>query len=259
MHWRRSVDSGGDLSYRLSSDRGQPQLAARRVLSFLVYVSLVWFHPPEPAFSQAEKSVWDSVPGESAGLSDDFLNLEFDAAIPDSLRLQASVIEIQQARLQATQSNLWHRLVPEIHISASLGFKDALFLDASNSVLSVLPKDAYRISLSLSVNDIFDFSKNAEAELRLKRTQLDSARMYQQQEESRSKVMRERDAIKGLITLLSEELNMKQEVLKFNELRFQQGKIEYDAFIRSKLDVLNVEKTIYRLNQQYTSNRPAGH
>ena len=52
---------------------------------------------------------------------------------------------------------------------------------------------------------------------------------------------------------------MKQEVLKFNELRFQQGKIEYDAFIRSKLDVLNVEKTIYRLNQQYTSNRPAGH
>ena len=37
---------------------------------------------------------------------------------------------------------------------------------------------------------------------------------------------------------------MKQEIVRFDELRFQHGKIEYDVLMRSKLEALNAERAL---------------
>jgi len=49
---------------------------------------------------------------------------------------------------------------------------------------------------------------------------------------------------------LDKELSMIQDLVHFNELRFEQGKIEYDALIRTKLELLSVQSNINTLNCQ---------
>ncbi len=227
-------------------------LGARLVLSLLLSVMLIWMDIPGAAFAQEDRSLWDSVVDGNAAPKRDYLNdvLEFDASILDSLRLRALRIEIEQSHLQVSETNLLHRLMPQIHLSTTFGIRDIVFIDPSNTVPYVLPKDAYRLSISLSLSEVFDFSKHRAAELRLDRLEIDYARIQQQQVESRSKAQREFSELIGLLALLADEVKMKEDVLKFNDLRFQQGKIEYDALIRSKLDVLNVKKTIHQLTQQ---------
>jgi len=173
----------------------------------------------------------------------------------DSLRLRSLDIELEQARLEAVQTDFIHRLIPQVHLSASVGFKDMLFIDPSYSVLSVLPNDAYRLNLSLSLSDLFDFSKHRTAELKCERLQADIARIRQQLQESQSGLLRELSELEALATLDSTVLALKEDVLNFNGLRFQQGKIEYDVLIRSKLDVLSAKRGVSQLNQRINDLR----
>ena len=173
----------------------------------------------------------------------------------DSLQLHLQELRIEEAQLQLKQTDFWHRLLPQVHLSASIGMRDILFIDPSYNILSVLPKDAYRITFTLSLSDLFDFSKHQVAELKLMGLRADFERLRQQQQASQKKLQRELSGLESLNVLTSDELRMKEGVLKFDDLRFQQGKIQYDALIRSKLDVLNMKKTIYHLNQQINEIR----
>ena len=49
---------------------------------------------------------------------------------------------------------------------------------------------------------------------------------------------------------LEKQLSMIQDLIHFNELRFEQGTIEYDAFIRTKLELLSLQSNINTLKHQ---------
>jgi len=49
---------------------------------------------------------------------------------------------------------------------------------------------------------------------------------------------------------LEKELSFIQQLLHFNELRFQQGKIEFDALIHSKLELNGAMRSIMHIHQQ---------
>ena len=67
-------------------------------------------------------------------------DLPQSVTIQDSLDLHLLELEIKKARLNATQSDLWHRLIPRISLSASLGVKDIFFIDPNTSLPYVLPQ-----------------------------------------------------------------------------------------------------------------------
>jgi len=231
--------------------------AARIVLISIFWIALACWAPPEISFAQefllpAELSNENNANLPSASLSNDS---EPNTSLVDSLRLRSLDIELEQARLEAVQTDFIHRLIPQVHLSASIGFKDMLFIDPSYSVLSVLPKDAYRLNLSLSLRDLFDFSKHRTAELKCERLQADITRIRQQQQDSQSALLRELSELEALATLDSTVLALKEDVLNFNGLRFQQGKIEYDVLIRSKLDVLSAKRGVSQLNQRINDLR----
>ena len=155
-----------------------------RVLVHLLIALYCWT-PAGDLFAQEESSLRDSISefDESPGKIVPDENHRPTVGPLDSLRFQAFEIEIEQAQLEVMETDFLHRMIPQMHFSASMGFKDLFFADPSNNVLSVLPKDAYRLSLTLPINEVFGFSKHRWAELKLFRLQLEYARIRQQQRE----------------------------------------------------------------------------
>ena len=49
---------------------------------------------------------------------------------------------------------------------------------------------------------------------------------------------------------LEKQLSMIEDLIHFNELRFEQGKIEYDALLRTKIELLSLQTSINDLKHQ---------
>jgi outer membrane protein TolC len=49
---------------------------------------------------------------------------------------------------------------------------------------------------------------------------------------------------------LEKQLSMIQDLIHFNEMRFEQGKIEYDALLRTKIELLSLQTNINNIKHQ---------
>jgi outer membrane protein TolC len=170
--------------------------------------------------------------------------------ILDSLELHKLEIDIQKTEEQAAQTNFFHRLIPQISISASYGIGNLLFIDPSSSAAYIIPKDAYRLSLSLSLSELLFSSKHSEALLQLTRLTTEYQHMKYLQEATQIALRLELLDIGDKLQSLEKQLSMIQDLIHFNELRFEQGKIEYDALIRTKLEMLSLQSNINDLKHK---------
>ena len=170
--------------------------------------------------------------------------------IIDSLEIHKLEIDIQKADEQATQTNIFHRLIPNISISASYGIGNLLFIDPSSYTTYVLPKDAYRLSLNLSISELFFSSKHSDAILQLSRLQTEYQHMKYLQEATQIALRLELLDIGEKLQSLEKQLSMIEDLIHFNELRFEQGKIEYDALLRTKIELLSLQTNINNIKHQ---------
>ncbi len=172
--------------------------------------------------------------------------------IIDSLQLQQIEIDIQKAEEQVSQTNFFHRLIPNMSISASYGIGNLLFIDPSSNATYVMPKDAYRLSLNLSLSELFFSSKHSDAILQLSRLQTEYQHMKYLQEANLMAQRLELQSIDEKLKLLETKTPVIQDLIRFNEMRFEQGKIEYDALVRTKLELLTLQSDINALEHQRT-------
>ena len=170
--------------------------------------------------------------------------------IIDSLEIHKLEIDIQKADEQATQTNIFHRLIPNISISASYGIGNLLFIDPSSYTTYVLPKDAYRLSFNLSISELFFSSKHSDAILQLSRLQTEYQHMKYLQQATQIALRLELRDIGEKLQSLEKQLSMIQDLIHFNEMRFEQGKIEYDALVRTKIEMLSLQTSINNLKHQ---------
>lgn len=166
----------------------------------------------------------------------------------DSLQLRLLDVEIRKAKLRVGQTGFWHRLIPRIQFSAGYGVKDLFFVDPSNSYL--FPKDAYRLTVSISITDIFDFAKHSDALLDLAKIETEYERVRRQQELSKLAAQHQNRIFDELAAVLNDELNIRKDIAAFDQLRFNQGKLGYDAMLNAKLDLLEMRKQLLHLAQQ---------
>jgi outer membrane protein TolC len=170
--------------------------------------------------------------------------------IIDSLQLHQLEIDIQKAEKQVGQTNFFHRLIPQIGISASYGIGNLLFIDPYTTTTYIMPKDAYRLSVSLSFSELLFSSKHSDAILQLSRLQTEYQHMKYLQEATQIALRLELLDIGDKLQSLEKQLSMIQDLIHFNELRFEQGKIEYDALIRTKIEMLSLQSNINALKHQ---------
>jgi hypothetical protein len=168
----------------------------------------------------------------------------------DSLELAMLDIEIQKAEERVRETSFWKRIIPQVHISGSFGVRDVVFIDPTTFTPYILPRDAYRLTISLSLNEAFNFSKHSLAEFELERLSTERAHRLQRQAQLRNSFEQQLIALQEQLAILQEEMSIVQELLRFNQLRFEQGKIEFDTLMRAKLELLSVQKAVQRIQHQ---------
>lgn len=168
----------------------------------------------------------------------------------DSLELVLLDIEIQKAEERASETTFWKRIIPQVHVSASFGVRDVVFIDPTTFTPFILPRDAYRVTVSLSLNEILNFSKHSVAELELEKLLIERSYRILRKTHWRKSLEQQLIAVQQQFESLQEEMSIVQELLRFNQLRFEQGKIEFDTLMRTKLELLSVQKAIQRIQHQ---------
>jgi hypothetical protein len=168
----------------------------------------------------------------------------------DSLDIRLLQIEIAKAEVRVNETDIWTRIIPQIHLSASFGMHDIMFVDPSTFTPYILPRDAYRLSVSVSLNDVLSSSKHSQTLLELEQLRTEETRRTMKQLQSRKSLEQQLLALRDQAALLDKELGLIKELLHFNELRFQQGKIEFDVLTRNKLELISATKSIMQLHQQ---------
>jgi outer membrane protein TolC len=165
----------------------------------------------------------------------------------DSLEQRIAELEQRRATLAVDETSFWNRLMPTLNISAGFSFRDLVFIDPMTAVATYFPRDTYRITLSLSINDILDERRYERAcisleECSAKLEHLRAARAVKHDQE-----IRRLASIQSDLRLQQEELDLVQKLVRYYELQFEQGEIRFDTLLRARLQLLNVRASILRL------------
>jgi hypothetical protein len=177
--------------------------------------------------------------------------LPFGTRSEDSLRLEIARLTVKAAEMEADNTSFWRRCIPSIRLSVILGVREIIFFDPAQwTAGALLPKDDYRLSLSLSITDLIDNSKHRQAELSLEKLKVTCALLRSEQRQAAAKLSQQARQLEAAGRELEEELRLKEALLRFEELRFDQGKIGFDALTRAKLDLLNVRQSLGRTERQ---------
>jgi outer membrane protein TolC len=153
---------------------------------------------------------------------------------------------LAETRVSAT--SLWYRLRPSVNVSASFSLKDALFYDPNSNTL--FPRDSYRITVSLPLHELLAMQKHEEALIEKKR--LESELVAARRDLARREVEREcrLAASEGEMLILRRELPLLEDIVRYDSLLFEQGKIRFDALARAKLQLLQSERMILERTYQ---------
>jgi outer membrane protein TolC len=162
-------------------------------------------------------------------------------------------LEIARADLEVSSSDIWHRLIPRVSLSASVGVGDLLFVDTSSPTSPLLPKDSYRLNISLSLSDVLDFQKHARAQLDLGIANARLRKLEADQAAVREAGGKHQESAQGELALFREELAIVERLVRYNELLFENGKIAFDVLARSRLQLIGVRKSMLQL--QATQSR----
>jgi len=170
----------------------------------------------------------------------------------DSLDLALLQIEIARAEETVDATSFWSRIIPQIHFSASFGMHDMMFVDPTTYTPYILPRDAYRLTINLPLNEVLTSPRHTQAILDLQRLRTELSQRTIQKLHARKSLEEQLTALQDQAAFLENEMSFIQELLHFNELRFQQGKIEFDALTRTKLELSSATRTLLQLRHEET-------
>ena len=173
----------------------------------------------------------------------------------DSLELRLLQLEINKAEEKVSETNFWRRILPQIHFSASFGVHDLVFIDPASFTPYILPRDAYRLTVSLSLIDVLMSPSHSQAALELERLRTMLSMRNMQYARARKIIEQQLVVFQDDLESLEKEADIIGSLLRFNQLRFDQGKIEYDALARTKMELFAIQRSIRRLQLQQSEIR----
>jgi outer membrane protein TolC len=173
----------------------------------------------------------------------------------DSLDLKILENRVQRARLRVSESSFFRRLIPRIQATASFGVRDVVFIDPLSPDPYLLPNDAFRLTFSLSVNDVLDFTRHELARLDLQLLEMEYRKTRIEQAQRRRRGAATVARLERQLELLEKEEPLKAKLINYRELLFHQGKTDYETLIRARLQLLSLERSILQLEQRIADAR----
>jgi hypothetical protein len=166
----------------------------------------------------------------------------------DSLSRYLALIEITRAEAAVSASDFWHRLIPRVQVSASLGAREVLFPDPAGGYL--FPRDSYRVTVSIAPAEIFDASRHTLALLHLEEARTRYDLLLGKQSEDRLARVRKRLALTHDLALAQEQMDLARLLLEYYELLFKQGKTEFHILTRARLDAVKSKAGVLELERR---------
>ena len=181
-----------------------------------------------------------------------FLALTFlfgwHAMAQESHEIERLEEEINLAECRIRASSFWMRLRPTLTFTAGIGLNDALIYDPSSAIL--LPRDSYRLTLSIPFHEIWSGEKETEAIIR-KRILLAEARGMREKTKHESETRnRRRSELERELKVLRAELFLLKEIVRYSELLYRDGTLTFDALARARLQALGAERQIIHVESQ---------
>jgi outer membrane protein TolC len=174
----------------------------------------------------------------------------------DSLALELQELDMRSAAVEAARTRFWQRLVPRIQFTAAFGVRDLVTSDLMTGAPIVIPRDSYRLTISLSISDLIDGSQHSLAQLKLARLAVErESRIRQFSLEKRAARIRV-DQLKSDIASQEDELRLLDRIVSFQEAAFQQGSASFVTVARARIDVLNARRSLVRLRNQLRETGP---
>ena len=165
----------------------------------------------------------------------------------DSLQSRLLGLEVGKAELVAEKSDFWHRIIPRVTFSASLGVSDIVFSQTAEPLSYIIPKDAYRLTISLSLSEIMNTADHEIALLERERRGAEHSALLLRQQNERERRTRRASALREELSMLEEELTILERIAAFDRILFEEGKIKFDAYARSQLQIIAARGKIVRL------------
>jgi hypothetical protein len=166
----------------------------------------------------------------------------------DSLYRSLALIEIAKADEAIQASNFWHRLVPRVSVNGGIGMRDLVFTDGTGSL--VLPKDSYRLTVALSLSDLFDGSACARAQIQRAEAETRFLILSRKQSLARLALLRKKDDVAGELAALREELAVRTSLAAFQELLFTQGRVDFHVLSGAKIDLIRLKRSMAGLSSR---------
>ena len=168
----------------------------------------------------------------------------------DSLDLAAASLEVERAAIDVSATSFVRRLLPRVTVSASFGIGEVIFRDPSTDAITVLPRDSYRLTFSLGLDQLLSSPDHGRAQVRLREAELEAARIRAQVSQRRHARQMHETATRQELALLADELVLVQQLVAYNDMLFAQGKTEFDVLARAKLQLLNLSRVIAQVSQR---------
>jgi hypothetical protein len=154
----------------------------------------------------------------------------------DSLRLELLRLAVREAEIDSARTSFWRRLLPRVEAGAGLSAGGVAFAETGAPLL--LPRDSYRLSVSVPLSGILDGTPHEKALIQLDRARTEFLLAAVGMEES-GRRRRARLAIEDSVRALrAEELCLREELVRYQELLFRQGAAGFDALTRARLALL---------------------
>jgi hypothetical protein len=166
----------------------------------------------------------------------------------DSLRLRLVEIDIANAQTEFSRNSFWRRLIPRVTLSASFGVRDLISADPVTGEL--LPRDSYRLHLSLSLSDLVDASGAEIAESRFLKLRCEQEALLLTLRRRDGEDSLRRVALRREIGLVSDERQLVERLVEFYETKFEQGSAEFNTLVRARLELIDVNRSINRLHTE---------
>jgi len=172
----------------------------------------------------------------------------------DSLSVRLVDLEIEEARCELQSQTLWRRLLPRVTVTASMGISELTFQEDPGAL--IYPKDAYRVTLSLSLNPLFDPTPGQKAHLRLDRLRTQRELLVRRLREDSERDWHE---LKRSLERGQDELRVQERLNRYYLLKFEQGHLEYPTLARSELELLILRQKVTTFRELLGSRSKPDH
>lgn len=166
----------------------------------------------------------------------------------DSTERFLAFLELRSAEEECAATRFLRRLIPRVQLGASFGVREIVFPEIAGAY--ALPKDSYRLTVSISLSELLDDSQHNHAAIRLEKAKAQYRLICLRQSELQMGKLRRLSELLRERSVLLEQEAIIDSLAQYYELRFQQGKAEFNTLAHARLELLDAKKALQRIEQQ---------